>query len=73
MKKQFYLVLMIICFGICFNTVSKNNLKACGTSTAAAACKSINNKTKAKNIESEKIIEDIDASFNRLMNPITQL
>ncbi len=69
MKKQYYLIVLILVTAVCFCSQNENSLKACGTS--AAACKAINIKN-AKDV-SANYIEDMDASFNMFMNPFVQL
>ncbi len=69
MKKQYYLVMLILVTAVCFCSVNENSLKACGTN--AAACKAINKKN-VKNV-SGNYVEDMDASFNMFMNPFVQL
>jgi len=70
MKKQFLLAGILILAGICFSTLNDSNLKACGTNTKAC---SVINKKAIKDIPPQQFVEDIDASYDMLMNPFTKL
>ena len=69
MKKQFFLLALMIFSGILFTSVKENGLKACGTSAASGSAV---NKCKMVKVQHE-YVEDADLSYDLLMNPFTQL
>lgn len=67
MKKQFFLLAVLIFTGICFSFLKDNSLKACGTNTSATGCPATNKNCRYK--MPVEYVEDVDASFNIFMNP----
>ena len=69
MKKQFFLLIVIIFTGVCFSSLKDNSLKACDANTSAGSAIRKNSKHRMQ----DEYVEDMDASFNMFMNPFKPL
>lgn len=69
MKKQFFVLALMILSGVLITSRTEHGLKACGTGTAAGS--TVNKCSVLKG--QQGYVEDADVAMDLLMNPFIQL